>query len=356
MQQSSELHIIVPGICGPLADTQFLKSSDDIQQWIKTLSKAHCLSTSGLSPQVLPPLANTADVVASIFDLKIESDFPSAALSLLANNKYDPALFYMHADPVHLRAEMDQAVLTSSADLDITESESSVLCEMLNQHFSQDGLRFLSINKDQWFVSSDTKIEMQTTSLLDATGRNINFILPAGKDAVRWKQVLTEAQMLMHTHELNSSRENTGLLTINSLWFHGSGGLAGIKTKDKDIKLCSDHAMLKGLASHLVCHYQAVPDSADGYADYLLSCAHGSVNVLHLTELEHLVNYTDVRPWLNKLTEVLGSWIYPLINIANKNNIKVTLYPCNDKKYQFSKYDILKFWRQVKLEKHVNSY
>ena len=124
--------------------------------------------------------------------------------------------------------------------------------------------------------------------------------------------------------------------------------------------LCSNQDMFKGLAAIIKCDYLTVPDSVNGYTDYLLSCKPGAVNVLHLDELEHLVNYTDVGPWLNQLTESLDGWIYPLLKFAGKNNIKVTLYPCNEKKYQFSKYDILKFWRYAwskdKLEKHVNSY
>ncbi|NOQ87870.1 MAG: hypothetical protein GQ550_03015 [Gammaproteobacteria bacterium] len=345
MHDSSELHVVIPGICGPLAETQSLKSSHVIERWVKTLSKSLCLPSQG----------NVNDVVASIFKLNIEGDFPSAALTLLANDKYDSAMSYMHADPVHLRADMDHAVLTSSADLNISDSESVALCERLNQHFNQDGLTFLLLNKNQWFVSSKNKIKMNTTSLIDATGRNINFILPEGEDAVRWKQVLTEAQMLMHSHELNISRENSGLMTINSLWFHGSGELTDIKS-DKVANLRSNDDMLRGLAGFINCDYLKVPDSVNKYTDYLLSCNEGSVEVLHLAELEHLVNYTDVRPWLQQLAETLDCWVYPLLKFANKNNIKVTLYPCNEKKYQFSKYDALKFWRKDELEKHVNRY
>jgi len=345
LELSPELHIIVPGICGPLAETQSLKSSPVIDRWVKNLSKSRCLSSPG----------NSNDVLASISQLNFKTDFPSAALTLMANGLHDPAMFYMHADPVHLRADMDHAVLTSSADLNISDSESVALCGMLNQHFYQDGLTFLALNKDQWFVLSKEKISLSTTPLIDATGRNINFILPEGKDAVRWKQILTEAQMLMHSHELNDSRESSGLMSINSLWFHGSGELTD-PVNDNLINLCSNHDMLKGLAGFIKCDYLKVPDSVNDYADHLLSCKHGSVNVLHLAELEHLVNYTDVRPWLNQLIEILDCWIYPLLKFSNKNNIKVILYPCNEKKYQFSKHDALKFWRRDQLEKHVNSY
>lgn len=345
MHDYLELHLIIPGICGPLAETQSLKSSHVIDRWVNTLSRSRCSKSRG----------NVNDLVSSIFELNFESEFPSAALTLLANGKYDPALFYMHADPVHLRADMDQAVLTSSADLKISDLEAVALRETLNQHFDRDDLIFLSLDKNQWFVSSKNKINMSTTSLIDATGRNINFILPEGKDAVRWKQILTEAQMLMHSHEVNTLRENSGLMTINSLWFHGSGDLHDIEN-DKIVSLCSNDDTLKGLAEFFNGDYLKVPDSVNEYTEYLLSCKHGCIEVLHLAGLEHLVNYTDVRPWLQQLTETLDSWVYPLLEFANKKNIKVTLYPCNENKYQFSKYDILKFWRKDKLEKHVNSY
>ena len=345
MPDSSELHLIVPGICGPLAETQSLKSSHVLDRWIKTLSKSHSY----------PSQCNTSDVIAAIFKLKFENDFPSAAFSLMANNMYDPAMFYMHADPVHLRADLDQAVLSSSEDVNITDSEAAAICDMLNQHFDQDALNFVSLNKDQWFVSSRKKIKINATPLVDAIGRNINFILPVGEDSIRWKQVLTEAQMLMHSHELNIARESSGSMTIISLWFHGAGALANIENNNVT-RLCSNHDRLKGLAGYINCDYSRLPDTVNEYPDYLLSCEKGTVNVLHLADIEHLVNYTDVRPWLNQLTETLDHWIYPLLKLAKRNNIKITLYPCNGKKYQFSKYDILKFWRKDKLESHVSSY
>jgi hypothetical protein len=345
MPVNSELHIILPGVCGPLAEVQSLKNSRLIKSWIKNLSKSCSYPSS----------TNVYDVVASIFKLSIEGDFPSAALVLLANDMFDVSLNYMHADPVHLRADLDHAVLTSSADLFIKEKESEVLCDALNQHFNQDGLTFFRLNKNQWFVSSKNKIQLDTTPLVDATGRNINFLLPQGKDSAYWKQVLTEAQMLMHSHEVNFNRENSGQQSINSLWFHGAGLLPEL-SNSKITSICSDHDMFKGLARHVKCDYLKVPDSVNEYAAYLLSCKNNTVNLLHLSDLEHLINYTDVNIWLDKLTKVLNHWIYPLLKVANKNNINVILYPCNEKQYHFSKHDGLKFWSQGTLDEHIKSY
>jgi len=349
MQNRAELHLIVPGICGPLADTQSLHSSATVKRWVKTLANARCESSAD----------NENDVIAEISGLKYEADFPSAALSLLANDLYDDDMSYMHADPVHLQADMDHAVLTSSLDLDIKQQESSAICAALNEHFQQDGLRFFALNKDQWFVSSKNKINMKTTPLVDATGRNVNFLLPGGKDATRWKQLLTEAQMLMHSHELNTAREDAGLSSINSLWFHGSGELT-VSGNSSVTSICSNKDMLKGLASHIQSVYIDVPDSANVYAGYLLSTDRGSRNILELSQLEHLVNYTDVSLWMDALDKLLEQWIYPLLKIMSKNDVAVTLYPCNGKAYQFTKYGLLNFWRHAwrkdKIENYVSSY
>ncbi len=348
----STLHIIAPGICGPLADTSSLASNPLAARWIKTLSKAQHSACS----------ENISTLLASLAGLSFKNEFPSAAFSLLANDLYEPEKFYMHADPVHLQADIDSALLTPGADLNISEAEAEVFCQTLNQHFSEDGLTFLALKNDAWFVSSGQAFKLETTSLPDATGRNINYLLPAGEDALRWKQLLTEAQMLLHAHELNVARENAGRASVNSLWFHGSGQLPEQPPHQQDSaentinSVCSDHDLFKGFARFVKCEQLKQPDSVPAYIDYLLSCTTGENHVLHLDALQPLTNYTDVKPWLAQLEDVLHDWIYPLLNMANKNNIKVILYPCTEKQYRFAKSDVLKFWRKDPLEEHVRPY
>ena len=350
MPVKRQLTILVPGICGPLAETESLKSSPVIDRWIKFLSKSQYVSVTD----------TTNDVIASLFGLQVKGDFPSAVYTLLANDLFDASRFYMHADPVHLRADLEQAVLSSSADLNITQAESDALCDTLNAHFHQDGLHFFALNKDQWIVSSEKSYTINTTSLTDAVGRNINFILPKGKDAGHWKKILTEAQMLMHTHKVNENRESNGMITINSLWLHGSGEPFIFDHKEvkpeKINSVCSNHDTLKGLAKTGEYDYLKIPATVDDYKKYLLSGKHTTSNLLHMTDLENLVNYTDTRPWLNQLTETLDNWVYPLITFSLNNNFKLTLHAGNQKQYSFSKTDILKFWCNDELEEHVNSY
>ena len=340
----SELHIVVPGICGPLADIRSLNENRTVVEWIKFLSRSKCkLSES-----------NSYKVLTSLLNLTVDVDFPSAALSMLAHDAYDEKLSYMCADPVHLQADMDHAILTSSHDLYLKPDESIAICDVLNKHFKQDGLNFICLSKDQWVVSCEDEIVLDTTPLSETIGRNVNFFLPKGSASGFWKKTLTEAQMLMHSHDVNVNRESSGELSVNSLWFHGSGHLPGYD-KQVSLSICSNDNVLRGLADHIGCDHMSVPQSFEHYKKKLLS-SKSSVNILHLNELEHLVNYSDVTLWLERLVELLNDWVYPLISWSKKNKIKVTLYPCNKKQYQFSSVDSLKFWRQGKVEQYVSQY
>ena len=368
MADEKTLHLIVPGICGPVSDIRPLATDSVLAKWVNTLSRARCSDSQ----------SNANDVLAAITGLGNAGDFPTAALSFFAEDAYDSSLFYMHADPVHLRADMDHAVLTSSSDMAINKQESEALSLSLNRHFEQDGLCFITLDENRWLLSCKEKIDLETTPLVDAIGRNINFILPKGDDSTRWRQILTEIQMLMFSHEVNESREARGQLPINSLWFHGCGELKhtgqddtgqtdakltdidkSITAEKKGYRFCSNDDVIKGLAKYICCDHIGQPAVVDDYLQ-LLSAADNTVNILHIADLEHLVNYTDVEPWLSQLEMTLNNWVYPLLSFANKNNIKLNIYPCNSKQYQFSRYDNLRSWYRIfhknKLEHYVSSY
>lgn len=344
MRACSELHIVVPGLCGPLAELQTLENNSTVNRWIKCLSRS-----------VITPSSTSAQgVLSSLLNLPACNNFPAATFAMLTQESYDDSKYYMFADPVHLQADIDHAILTSSDDLDLQANDSDSFCMLLNEHFYQDDLFFQCINKDQWVVVSKKKIQLDTAPLTETIGRNINFLLPKGKGSSVWNRVLTEVQMLMHSHDINAVREASGQQSINSVWFHGSGDLPDL-SDPPSLCICSNDIVFEGLASHAGCDYLPVPLLFETYKDTLLSQV-SDIHVLHLSDLEHLVNYSDVNVWLDKLTDVLNAWIYPLIHYANKNNVRVTLYPCNKKQYRFSRYDSYKFWRQGNLEQHVSKY
>jgi hypothetical protein len=358
MSAVTELHIIVPGICGPLAETQSLHENNTIKDWVKRLSKAKCQVAS----------ASFYDVISDIFGFDKKSDFPAAMFELSATGEYQSDLSYMCADPVHLQADMDHAILSAGEDISISDDESAELCDLLDRHFSQDGIRFIYRDRCSWLLSSTSDITLSTTPLFDAVGRNVNFLLPQGDSSAYWKQVLTEAQMLLFSHHINADREQRGLPSINSLWLYGSGKLSTASACGVS-SVAGDDDMLRGLASHVQCRYFNLPDSAAVYMESLrkkagpgtelnedTSIGDGSVNVLLLSDLLQLTNYADISLWSKHLEGILNGWIYPLLMLAKKQKVSIFLYPCNGKRYRFSRYDDLRFWRKDKIEQHISSY
>lgn len=361
---ATEIHVIVPGICGPLCETASLEQSATVRQWVKRLSRAEEQASYG----------NLDDTVAGIFGLETGGgDLPSAALLMKANHRYHDDRYYIQAAPVHLEADLDHAVLTPAADISITEKEAAALCETLSTHFDEDGLSFDMLSKDQWVVSSSEAILISTTPLSEAIGRNINFLLPRGENSGRWKKILTEAQMLMHSHEVNERRNDSGLMTINSLWFYGAGRLPAPQGKGSQataadraegISICSNDDMFKGIAGQIACEFQPC-ETVQDYTDHIRSLNRSKdgkpkigmyKHVLHLPDIEHVVNYTDVTLWKQHLGELLSKWIYPLMSYAAQHDIRLVVYPCNGKQYIFSKHDRWKFWRRGEISTYIHPF
>ncbi|HEB82620.1 MAG TPA: hypothetical protein ENJ11_07145 [Gammaproteobacteria bacterium] len=345
MSKKQELHVIVPGLCGPLAEIPSTRKQPQLQRWVNTLARAVCA----------PSGKDFYSVLNTVFSLGISGEFPSARFTLLGTQDIRPGYYYLHADPVYLRADIDHAVLTSSNDFELSEDEASAFCEILNKHFAEDSLRFFYSDHRHWFVESKQAVSLTTTPLSYAVARNINLLLPQGEDATRWKQILNESQMLLFSHPLNAQRESRGQVPVNSLWFHGSGSLPPATNADI-ATVCSNDRLLQGIAMHTGADSVALPDIASAYMAQLSQQEAAGQHVLHLSALEHCANYTDISLWLQALDLLLDEWFYPLLAQASKNRSDIMLYPCNGRCYRFDGRERYRFWRRGRVEEHLSAF
>ncbi len=53
-------------------------------------------------------------------------------------------------------------------------------------------------------------------------------ILPRGRDAGGLRRLMTEMQMLLHEHQVNTQRQLRGLPALNAIWIHGEGMLSDV--------------------------------------------------------------------------------------------------------------------------------
>jgi hypothetical protein len=168
------------------------------------------------------PLPNEArsleQSLCAAFTLAVQNDVPIAPISA-AFDGLDAGI-WLRADPVNLRLQRDQMLLSQTA---VSSDEASELCAALNDYFAGQGMTFAAPHAQRWYVRLDRLPDMQTTPLAEVVGANVRGALPQGKDEAHWHQIFNELQMFLHAHPLNEAREARNELPINSLWLWGAG-------------------------------------------------------------------------------------------------------------------------------------
>lgn len=156
---------------------------------------------------------------------------------------------WLCSDPVHLRFHQESLILADSGGFGIAAGEAQTLIDELNRHFSAIG-RFHAASADRWYLRlADPAMvgQIETPPLSAVAGRSIERLLLASAQSNGLRQLLTEAQMLLHAHAVNQQREGQGKLPINSLWLWGAGSIPARIESDYD-GVWSTNPLALGLA------------------------------------------------------------------------------------------------------------
>ena len=338
-----KLSIVVPGLCGPLADIGGME--DSARPLVDLLKQLRKIKTQDDGYLVR---------LAGLFGLGGSEPFSDAAVSLLSYGLDPGESCWLHADPVNLLADMDRAILSDARTLDIRVDEAEMLVEQINAHFAEDGLSVIMADADNWFIRQQD-CRLQTTPLNRAVGRNINHLLPTGEGAAQWQRFLNEAQMLLHMSEVNQRREQRGAAAINSLWLWGEGRLP--EKGDTDVTLVyANDALTTGMAClDRIKHFALTDPVVLAHA-----MKHQGHTLVSMQQLDGPCNDGDTRAWLDELLVVVDDWLKPLIATANSLDAEVDIYPCNGVRYHFSnnnKFNISKlmFWKKDRLQDYVDT-
>lgn len=155
---------------------------------------------------------------------------------------------WLRADPVHVRLQREQVVLLPNVS--VSRDEAQQLCASLNEHFAGEGLTFFAPHPERWYLKLHELPEIATVPLSQAAGRNIHGNLPSGADALRWRQIFNEIQMLLFAHPLNEAREARGEVPVNSVWLWGEGSSADQSVAQAGYRSASsDQVIVQMLAS-----------------------------------------------------------------------------------------------------------
>jgi hypothetical protein len=139
--------------------------------------------------------------------------------------------------------------------LQLDESEADALLVSINAYLDTDGLWMSRTEPCQWIIHGRDASKLLSYPPSFLAHRNVSSFLPDGDETGEWRRLMTELQMLLHTHPVNMERERQGRPTVNSVWFWGGASLqSAIAVPADSIQSTCVHAsagFATGLARHL---------------------------------------------------------------------------------------------------------
>jgi len=330
------LHLLIPALFWP--DHSHLEVYHGLQlSALETiLAKSQLIESSGQDVEAW---------LCQAFSVEKQQDWPVAPIMLEIDGEGIEVGndYWLRADPVHLRIENNHILLADSQILNISLKEAILLADTINKQFATDGLTLLPLSPNRWYLQNSTLPDLQTHLLGEVAGKNINHLLPSGKDGVVWNKRINEIQMLLYDNPLNQIREANGELAINSLWIWGGGIRPGtISTPYSNV--WSDHPFAHALAKASGTIFNNLPRNAAVWQQAAKSGEH----LIILDDLQRFARYKDAHTWRNNLINLERDWFEPLLQaLKTRQVMQLTLTTVNEfstKSFCIRPKSLWRFW------------
>jgi hypothetical protein len=339
-------HLLVPGLLGDIVHR--LQGEQDFPRFEyleSLLARTRRQSAGGV---------NYEAQLCALFGLNApdDVDLPLGALRRFGiTNERDPD-FFLCADPVYLRADIQQLYLLDSSQLNIQQQEAAVLVNLFNDYFNSEGFMLEPSTCDQWHLRLMRSPPIKTHSIRTVRGKNINAYLPTGKQAMYWQRLLNETQMLFHDVEPNKRRLRRRELPVNSLWLYGAGTLPNLDNTLWKTVWAND-PLARGLSHLTGVAYQPVPESLET----LFSAGIGGPQLICLDSLAVPSSYDDFQAWNERMLQLEQSWFRPLIGALKQGLLQAfTLLDGKGQQFEYVGSHSWRFWRKRRpLFAYVNS-
>jgi hypothetical protein len=179
----------------------------------------------------------------------IPDHWPVAALTRNLDANDAAQATWLRADPAFVSPDINGARLLAHGEaLELTQQDADELLPALKPLFGDAGFAIDAPHPSRWYLRLAFDTPLPTFAMPEqALGDDLFAHLPQGDAARRWRMLLTEAQVILHTHPWNAQRLQQGKPAVNSLWFWGAGRMPdSVTTPFRQIK--SRDALLRALA------------------------------------------------------------------------------------------------------------
>jgi hypothetical protein len=267
---------------------------------------------------------------------------PCAALRMLGESVAPGNASWLCADPAHLRFEQTALVLGETGAMARDSGEITELAALLAPALAEVGtLRFMPSGFA--YLELKAPAEIITTPPSVAIGRRADTVEFSGPNAIHWRRVTNEIQMLLHDHPLNRRRTAAGQPAINSLWFWGTGTLPLQRPCAWDAAR-GNGPLLAGLAAWGKIDWSP---GEQNFAD--LPRDHDNVLVAIDTLLKPTQEF-DAYQWRAALLQLEQDWLRPALRALRNGHLqRLTLIGLGDEarfELTVTPNDRFRFWRK----------
>ncbi len=223
------------------------------------------------------------------------------------------------ADPVHLRADVNAALLIEGACLGLDIKMAHRLQEGLNDFFGSEGWSFRVTSPTTWYARPPERFSLPKFENLSAlAGQDIGIVLRQTRTDKNWKRFYAELQMwlVQVSTPLLSGQEK--LSPVNSLWFWGGTPLQGGAGFDMGVVCAKDPAICgMGLKSGIPVEEISVQELLE----------QGRNAMVWLDSLHFGSAYDDLDAWESALAILDENWFRPLAEALHTGKVsEVHLY------------------------------
>lgn len=266
-------------------------------------------------------------------------DLPVAALTHLADTGEAADGYWLRADPVHLKAGIDNALLFGPYAFDLDEEEAAELVAAFNAHFAEDGWQLQAPHPERWYLRLEQPPRLQTHSLAHVVRRNIQAFLPGGEDKSSWHSALNEIQMLFFGLPVNRRRQQRGEMAVNSVWFWGGGQLPPSLTSPWQ-RVFTDEPLAHGLALHAGSPWAPLPEAWPAEAGE-------GTQLFVLDELLDPVIYADLSAWVSGVQALEEAWFAPALAALKSGRLASLELLGDGWRCEIRPRDLWRFWKSA---------
>ncbi|MBI4005888.1 MAG: hypothetical protein HY356_04400 [Gammaproteobacteria bacterium] len=330
------LTLFIPGLLQPARDltVQDLPSTPSLER----------LLACGRKEQQTP--FSFSDALCKLFSLNANpaNDLPVAAITRLVDDEHSVKGIWMRADPVHLTADREGVVLMDGSTFTLDQHDALVLATDIRGILAERDLELEVPTVNRWYLRLNELPAVRTTAIHEVAGKDIHHCMPAGADRAYWSQLMNEIQMCLHASGVNEQRQQRKELSINSIWFWGSGELPG-RVECEWSWVFSDEEIARGLAIHAGIPWSELPESIDGVIDQFGET--DNVLVVITFGLRH-AQYHDLKGWQDFIAYLEQYWFFSLLNYLKAGELEELSVITEFQKIKITKLSLYKLWKKRK--------